>query len=129
AAPVPPVLPEKPIEGNWLGGSVTAFPNVKGDYPLDLVKGCPKLFGKDAIAIEATDDTYRRLLKARLHQGAQFVWKLNVTLQTQPDWVIMFPLYIGGQDDMRAVIVELWANDPKNLIPRLEELVIVAKDA
>ncbi|MDB5306713.1 MAG: sigE 11 [Gemmataceae bacterium] len=31
-------------------------------------------------------------------------------------------------DDMQATVIELWANDPKNLIPRLEELVILAKE-
>ncbi len=31
-------------------------------------------------------------------------------------------------EDMRAVTLELWANEPKELVPRLEELVILAKD-
>ena len=54
----------------------TAFPDIKAD---DLLKGLEKgldlrktglrPFGAEALAIQPTDDTYRRLLKAQLTPG------------------------------------------------------------
>ena len=131
AAPVPT---EPPIEGAWIPkkkGDVvpTAFPDLNHPDPRKgLIVACPRLFGENALSIEPTDDTYRRLLKARLHQGALefslFRVRLDIGAFTGQEYLGMTRVL----DDMRAVTLELWANEPKNLVPRLEEFVILAKD-
>lgn len=132
AAPVPP---EKPIEGNWLGEKnggplPTAFPEIKHPDPReDITKACPRLLGENALKIEATDDTYRRLLKARLRAGAQEFIIFWTRIQIGSYQSLEFPAYVGLLNDMRTVAQELWANDRKALIPALEELVALAKGA
>jgi hypothetical protein len=89
-------------------------------------KLCPRLFGATVLTIEATDDTLRKLLKARLHQG---------TLAFQ-DW--HKPRLIAGQGpsffearnclaEVLDTATELWAGQPKELVPWLEEFVIASK--
>jgi gamma-glutamylcyclotransferase (GGCT)/AIG2-like uncharacterized protein YtfP len=90
---------------------------------------CPHLYGEKALTIEPTDNTYRRLLKARLRQDAEFVYRFEVRFAIGQYQSTEFFNYTRVLNDMRAVILELWANDSKNLIPRLEELVLLAKDA
>jgi hypothetical protein len=135
AAPAPP---EQPIEGDWvpkepLAPIPTAFPNIKVPVPLgmDLAKLCPHLHGEGVLSIEPTDDTYRRLLKARLHQSVLFVWRFRSRmLQIGHGYQSTdFLNYIRVQNDIRALALELWAADRKNLIPRLEELLLLAKEA
>jgi hypothetical protein len=38
-------------------------------------------------------------------------------------------MLIQCHEDMRAAATELWANDPKNLVPWLEEFVILARES
>ncbi len=131
AAPVPP---EAPIEGDWIpkkaGDRVpTAFPNLKLPGPLDLKKSCPNLFAEGAFAIEPDDDTYRRLLKAQLHQGMQHILLFSIRIQIGTYQSLEFEALVRTQDTLRTTAIELWANDSKILIPRLEEFVLMAKDA
>ena len=134
AAPAPP---EPPIEGNWLSEEVpTAFPNIKPldlknadpDSKVRLAKQYPRLFAEGALAIQPADDTYRRLLKARLHQGAREVVRRQVLIERGAFLPSEFPIGIAVLEDMRATALELWPRDEKELIPRLEEFVGLAKD-
>lgn len=119
---------------------VSAFPDValpKWDPTKDVtrMKGLaayermrPRLVGKIALRIEATDDTLRKLLKARLHQG--------VLAHQQR----LRQIDLGGPDPftvdrvttnllgMQSVVSELFAAQPKELTPWLEELLIEAKE-
>jgi hypothetical protein len=141
-AAVVPAAEQPPIEGNWIpnrSGEVapSAFPDLMApqgpgnlmDYGAELARLCPRLFGDaGAVTIEPTDDNYRRLLKARLHQGRLEV-RDKLQLIQIGNW--MPEDYIGLIDcleDMRAAAQELWANDPKTLVPWLEEFVICAKE-
>lgn len=141
-APVVAAAPEPPADGDWLPRKLTdpvptAFPDLKlpdrtkirpGDYDEELAKLCPRFFGKEPITIDPTDDTYRRLLKAQLHQAALGVRALRQQLEvgawTPERWARLFRCC----EDMRATATELWANDPKKLRPWLEEFVILAKE-
>jgi hypothetical protein len=75
------------------------------------------------------DDTYRRLRKEQLQAGARFIYKFRIRMEIGSYQSSEFLNFLSGLDDMRAVTLDLWATDPRNLTPRLEELVIVAKDA
>ena len=134
AAPVPP---EAPIEGDWIpkkpGDRVpTAFPNLKlpaKPHPEGIVGLCPNLFAEGALAIEPADDTYRRLLKAQLYQGLQHIRMFYIRIQIGTFSSQEFEAFVRSIDTLRIPMVELWANDPKLLIPRLEECVLLAKEA
>ena len=145
AAPVPPEAPEKPIEGEWLpkmqlgrGEQAlppSAFPDLKlpdqllGKQPeRDFAKQFPHLYGENAVTIEPTDDTYRRLLKARFYQAGLYVWRFHERIAIGAFQQNEYFNYLQIQNDLRAVAIELWAAEPKTLIPRLEELVLLAKE-
>jgi hypothetical protein len=87
------------------------------------------MFGDTPVRIEATDDVYRRLLKMQLNEGrleiAKFRAQLAIGRYTSSDYVG----WVLTQKELRAVATELWANDPKTLIPWLEEFVLLAKEA
>jgi hypothetical protein len=88
---------------------------------------CPRIFGDDPPSVVPADDTYRRLLKARLHQGRlemQRKWEIVGIANWRPEF---FSEPFRCLNDMRAVAMELWGNDPKVLIPWLEEFVILSK--
>ncbi|HJZ58319.1 MAG TPA: hypothetical protein VKE74_25475, partial [Gemmataceae bacterium] len=138
AAAVPAADP--PVEGNWTparSGELvpTAFPDLKppeignpADILERLAKLCPRVFGDTSITIDPADDDYHRLLKARLQQGRLEIRDKRKVIQIG-NWTASD--YIGLTDcleDMRAAAQELWANDPKALIPWLEEFVILAKE-
>ena len=134
AAPVPP---EAPIEGDWIpknpkDPAPTAFPNLKlpaKPHPKGIVGLCPNLFAEGAFAIEPADDTYRRLLKAQLHQGIQYIQLFNIRIEIGTYQSSEFDDFVRTQDSLRATAIELWANDLKMLIPKLEEFVLLAKQA
>jgi hypothetical protein len=97
-------------------------------YRDSLEKAYPRLRGTIAVTIEPTDDTLRKLLKARLYQGA-----LEFGMIEDNQWAISGPTrpglvqYRECLSDMHAAVVELWANQPKEIVPWLEEMVIAAK--
>ena len=93
-----------------------------------FAKLCPRFAGKTIIKIEPTDDTLRKLLKARLNQGlAQMIRTLEVI--RIGSWSSQFfAETIDCLVDMEATCLELWGGQPKELIPWLEELVVVAKE-
>ena len=93
-----------------------------------LVEACPRLLGDDPPAVVAADDTYRRLLKARLHQGRLYIQRITEVIAIG-SWnpAYMSELFLC-LNDMQAAVLELWGNDPKALIPWLEEFVIMGKD-
>jgi RNA polymerase sigma factor (sigma-70 family) len=146
AAVVPAAEP--PIEGNWIPDGQdqnkradpklvpSAFPDLKPPTALDnpnyeaqLAKLCPRILGDAApITIEATDDNYRRLLKARIHQGRLELRDRRLVLQIGKWDSSFYVAMVDCQEDMRAAAQELWANDAKALIPWLEEFVILAKE-
>jgi hypothetical protein len=134
---------DPPIKGDWLpkkdargkeANVPTAFPDLKPpdprkekDFPKSLKKLCPLILGDDPPAIVPTDDTARRLLKARLHQGRVELmrnWEVVASGHWNPDY--MSELF-QCLKDMRTVTLELWGNDPKVLTPWLEEFVIMGK--
>ncbi|AWM40544.1 hypothetical protein GobsT_09410 [Gemmata obscuriglobus] len=137
-----------PAEGDWIAGTKvppTLFPDIVPPVVAGVLGNsgwssfafarrmarytdrCPRLFGVVALKIEPTDDTARKLLKARLHQG---------TLQFQlPQWnqhsgpdPNSFVLDANCLLDIQAAATELWAEQPKELVPWLEELLVAAKD-
>lgn len=94
-----------------------------------FAKMCPRLYGTIVLKIEANDDTLRKLLKARLHQ-ATFEFRVIDLAQ----FAVSGPPRPGVDRyrdlllDMQSAATELWAKQPKELAPWLEELVIVSKD-
>jgi hypothetical protein len=142
-----PVVDEKTAKEDWLPPSdndrkkpATAFPElvVKDPQPVDptfpkkrdeaFAKLCPRFVGKVPIKIEETDDTYRKLLKARLHQGlVEMIRTIDVI--HHGSWNdVFFSATIECLVDMEKTCLELWSGQPKELIPWLEELVVVAKE-
>lgn len=91
-------------------------------------KACARLNGMIAITIEPTDDTLRKLLKARLYQGTiEFrAMEDNQRAASGPPRSAIAQ-YRECLLDMHAAAVELWSNQPKELVPWLEEMVIAAK--
>ena len=125
AAPVPP---EAPIEGDWIPKKSTdavpsAFPDLTP--PKDPEAAFPLMRGKKPLIVTPTDDTLRRLLKARIHQCCLEAagWFDNELMRDDAAVSARLRCFT----DLRAAIVELWADEPANLIPWLEELVLVAK--
>lgn len=127
---------DPPVEGDWLPKDLkavvpTAFPDIKpvvAHDPKELAVACPKLFGPEALTIDATDDTYRRLLKARLHQGVQEVLRFRERLLLGNYVLPEITEYVRAMEDIQAATAELWPNEPKHLLPRLEELLKLAKE-
>jgi hypothetical protein len=115
----------------------SAFPDLKvPEAPKDadrkqreelFIKTCPRMFGRTAITIDPTDDTLRKLLKSRLHFGVgeitQMWERVNVGTWT-PD---LLDQTIDCLNDMRAVVIELWGGQSKELVPWLEEMVVMTK--
>lgn len=152
--PVAPPPRAKPTDADWLPkpgsdpklGSIpadppSAFPElvpppipqagnrneIEEQYWQLWTKMCPRLYGAIAIGIEATDGVHQKLLKARLHQGV-----IEFQVMEQGRGVVSGPRpgfdhYRDCLSDIQSVAVELWANQPKELIPWLEEVTVVAK--
>ena len=92
-----------------------------------MKEACPLLFGEAGIKIEATDDTYRRLLKSSLRHAAKATYFMHVRIETgsyQPTEITGLFLRL---DRMRETTGLLWGNDIKELVPRLKEFVVLAK--
>jgi hypothetical protein len=90
---------------------------------------CSRLFGTIALKIVPTDDTLRKLLKARLHQATLEFQDLH----RQQRGAIQGPphdpsRYRNCLSDIEATARELWAGQPKELVLWLEELVIASKE-
>src|SRR4029077_1576764 len=90
---------------------------------------CRRLVGEDPPTVIAADDSYRRLLKARLHQGRIYIQKIREVIEIGKWDPAFFSELFSCLNDMRDATLELWGNDPKVLMPWLEELVIMGKDA
>src|SRR5262249_7253675 len=78
------------------------------------------------IAIEPTDDTYRRLLKTRFNLGQIEVYRTEIRLQVGTFDPIDISNYLLLQEDMREVAIELWKDEPNNLVPALSDLLNMA---
>lgn len=101
---------------NWKPG--TPHPDAEA-----FARACPRLHGTVALTIEPTDDTLRKLLKAQIHQG---VLEFR---QHQVDKGRRWPPsgYHTCLRDIQSAAAELWAEQPKERISWLEELVIAGK--
>jgi hypothetical protein len=93
-----------------------------------FAKLCPHFVGKSVVAIEATDDLQRKLLKARLHQELAHMIRMREIIRTGSWTEQFFVEYLRCLADMEATCLELWSGQPKELVPWLEELVVVAKE-
>jgi RNA polymerase sigma factor (sigma-70 family) len=91
-------------------------------------KLCPRLAGKTEIVIEPTDDTLRKLLKAKLHQGVSEIRRLREVVRIGAWPPQLRNELIECLTDMQVTALELWGGQPKELIPWLEELVVMAKE-
>ncbi len=90
-------------------------------------KVCPRLTGKTALVIEPADDTLRKVLKARLHQGTlefQLILERSRIARAELCQLTTCELL----SDIRDTATELWGGRPKELLPWLEELVVVTKE-
>ena len=92
-----------------------------------LSESCPRILGEDPPAVIAEDDTYRRLLKARIHQGRIFLKKLNEVIEIGNWNPTFFSETFLCMKDMREAALELWSNDRMALVPWLEEFVVTSK--
>ncbi|QJW96734.1 RNA polymerase sigma factor [Frigoriglobus tundricola] len=107
----------------------TAFPELTiPKNEAEFEKLCPRLTGKVELAIEPTDDTLRKLLKARLAEGVlqilRYRGRLNIGAWFPGDRAEMYECLA----DIQATATELWGGQPKELIPWLEELVVAFKE-
>jgi hypothetical protein len=125
----PPKMPNTPDT------HFTAFPELKPfdpnkdkNWEEKLLERCPRLYGDAPPPVERGDDTYRRLLKAQLQQGRLEVQRVYGVIKIGQWDAAYYCQYTRCLTDMRTVAVELWGNDPKTLIPWLEEFVIVEKE-
>ncbi|MDB5306715.1 MAG: sigE 11 [Gemmataceae bacterium] len=84
--------------------------------------------GDNAISIEPTDGAYRQILKARLHQATQEARKFKIRIEMGGNVTAEFLSFSHAVEEMRSAVIDLWADDPEKLIPRLEEIVILAKE-
>lgn len=145
--PMPQPAKEKPADEKWLleaeykglmPSIASAFPDLKVPEAPENAgwkqreelfnKACPRMLGKTAITIEATDDPLRKLLKARLHAGVRYNCRLWERVRIGNYTTDEFGLWIECLNDMRAIAIELWDGQPKELIPWLEEMVMTAKE-
>jgi RNA polymerase sigma factor (sigma-70 family) len=131
----PPAKADQPAAADWMKSPPpTAFPDIKlpengmGGTSLELLqKACPHIFGDTAPEVVATDDGYRRLLKARLQQGRLYMRRTWDVIQAGRWGVDHVFATFETLEDMRTVAGELWGNDPKSLTPWLEEFVVMGK--
>lgn len=142
-----PAKADQPTGGDWTPANPshsvpTAFPDLRP--PLPVVDGkqfdeadyerrrraaFPLLLGKAPVVDEPADATYRRLLKARLQQGRLVIQQYEERIRVgsfQPSEMGVLALC---RADMRQVVTELYAGDPKTLIPWLEELLRLDKES
>jgi RNA polymerase sigma factor (sigma-70 family) len=111
----------------------TAFPDLKlperrgPDFLKKIAAMYPLILGDKPPTVLAADDPLRRLLKARLHQGRMYLKKVQEVIEIGNWNPAYFSELMLCLNDMRAVAIELWGNDPKVLIPWLEEFVIMGK--
>lgn len=112
------ILPRKDLR-DWKPGTLN--PDQEA-----LAKACPRLHGTIALTIEPTDDTLRKLLKARLHQGAlEFQQHQKLVEIHGVPWPAT--IYHTCLQDIQSTAAELWTRQPNELVPWLEELVIAGK--
>lgn len=118
---VPPALEESDFDRHW-------WALVVARRVLQYAALCPRLFGTSALKIESTDDTARKLLKARLHQGTlqfRLTQQRPIGIPSNPsDFILDASCLL----DMQAAVAGLWLGQPKELVSWLEELLIAAKD-
>jgi len=133
-AAAPPAKAERPPrkeENSFAKVFATAFPDIKVPDPTDpkaLPTRCPHLFNlNDPVPVEAADDTYRRLLKAQLNAGAHQNTFAYARIEIGAFTVAEYDSFYICLDEVRTVATELWAGDAKNLIPWLEEVVVMGK--
>jgi hypothetical protein len=134
--PAPPkeATPPLPVQGGlndptWDGDIQRgAFPEIKPSGPGEGIKACPRLFGRQRIPAAPTDDTYRRLLKASLSESSLFLVNVQARKEAGRFELSELPSVVQCLEEIRRLVTELWANEPKTLIPWLEELLIMAKD-
>ena len=93
-------------------------------YAAAFEKLCPRVLGVNVLKIDATDDALQKVLKARLNCGVMQLAKY-MELIRKGTWT---PELFECLTDMQATASDLWAGRPKELLPWLEELVIVAKE-
>jgi hypothetical protein len=133
------VLPDMSKSIAWVESPPSAFPDLKlPEQPADdpfgkkyeaaFAKLCPRMMGKTALVIEPADGTLEKLLKARLHRGVMQWIRHREVLRCELWNQGYAPEIVEGLTDMEAVCLELWSAHPKELLPWLEELVIVAKE-
>jgi hypothetical protein len=133
--PIPTLVKDGKIVRQGSAPVPTAFPQLNPpnrtkpdpDYLGTIAKLCPRVLGDDPPTVLPNDDTYRRLLKARLHQGRLYFKKTLEVIEIGRWDRAYFSELLLCLNDMREVAIELWASDPKVLVPWLEELVIIGK--
>ena len=103
-------------------------PKVAGESPEALAKEYPHIFGPKGIPDEPNDDTYRRLVKASLHQKTKYLLRIKTRINIGQLIPSDFPSILRTFDEMRDQVLDLWATNPKLLVPWLEELLKQAKE-
>ena len=78
--------------------------------------------------IEETDSTIQKLLKHRLDYGVKQLVRHREVIRKGSWNSISYAEFFECLTDMQAAASELWGGQPKELIPWLEELVVVAKE-
>jgi RNA polymerase sigma factor (sigma-70 family) len=113
----------------------TAFPELKAldqskrdkEFLLKLARKCPRVLGDDPPTVVLVDDTYRRLLKARLHQGRMYLKKAHEVIEIGTWNPAYFSELFLCLKDTREAAIDLWGNEQNTLVPWLEEFVILGK--
>jgi hypothetical protein len=89
---------------------------------------CPRFTGTITLEIEPTDSPCRKLLKARLYHDAVHLAQVR-KMKEIGRWVPQdLPAMLLTLGDAETTCLELWGGQPKELIPWLEELVVLAKE-
>ncbi|MBX9625020.1 MAG: hypothetical protein K2X82_14530, partial [Gemmataceae bacterium] len=117
--------------GEWIvkdlaGAIPTAFPDL--GPPPRPEEDCPRLFGKEPVVVDARDDTYRKLLKARLQLARLGFARAHGYLGQRgapAGAIVRTQMQLLGE--IREVVMELWAADPAGSVPWLEESVRMTK--
>ncbi len=129
-APVDPERPQGKANNPFSRVFSTAFPDIKAPDLTDLTAlptRCPRLGGGHSDLAEATDDTYRQLLKAQLRRGGLEISKFQARLEIGAFQSLEFNNYYHCLDQMQSIVTELWASDSKTLTLWLEEFVVMGK--